>query len=152
MPGRAVWFAVLFAVIYYLAGATALVFASITCLVEALLHRKIRLAIAQAVLAVSGAFLLGWLVFDLDLQAIYTAGTPWEPDKGLKLSPLASWFAFVLHAFVPCLVLVALLGQVLMEAEARMKSRRVRRRRVPRPVTEAWQTRWRTADPGLRTG
>jgi hypothetical protein len=157
LPGRTLArragsFVVLFAAIYCLAGASALVFAGITCLTEALLHRKITLGIVQAALAISGALVLGWLVFDLDLQATYTAGTPWEPDKGLKLSPLSSWFAFVLYAYVPSLVLVALLGQALKEAEARMNARRDHRKGSPRPTTEARQARWQTADPRVLVG
>ena len=54
LPRRVGLFAVLFAVVYYLVGATALVFASITCLTEALLHRRIRPAVASSITCRSG--------------------------------------------------------------------------------------------------
>jgi len=129
--GRTGLFLVLFGAVYYLAGAAAFIFAGIACLIEALLRRKTTLAVIQAALAVGGAFILGRFVFGLGLQAIYTAGTPWDPGKALKLSPLAGWLAFVLHVFIPSLILVAFLGQTLMEVEAGRSIPRNPRRKAP---------------------
>ena len=56
LPVRLGVFLVLFALTYYLAGALALVLACLVCLTEALLHRRISAAIAQAMLA-------GWRSF-----------------------------------------------------------------------------------------
>ncbi len=144
--GRAGLFLVLFAALYYLAGAAALIFAGIACLIEALLRRNVRQAIVQIALAVSGAFVLGRFVFGLELQAIYTAGTPWQPDKALKFSPLANWLVLVLHTFVPSLALVAFLGQVLMETEAKRTARCDRRKGGAQPVREAGHSRRPQAD------
>ncbi len=148
LPVRAPWgragsFLVLLGLIYYLAGASAFVFAAIVCLTEALRHRKIILALVQIALAVGGVFVLGWLAFGLGPQAIYTAGTPWDPGKPLTFSPLADWLALVLHTFVPSLILVAFLGEALLEAEARRSTRRGRRKGGPPPVRAARLTRWR---------
>jgi len=148
LSARAGLFLVLFAAVYYLAGASALVFAGIACLTEALLHRKIILAIVQAALAAGGAFVLGRFVFGLEPQAIYTAGTPWDPDSAVRFSPLSSWLALVLHAFVPALILVALLGRVLMEVEAARSAPRDRREKGAKPANERkWAGRWKTCDP-----
>ncbi|HNS22726.1 MAG TPA: DUF6057 family protein [Sedimentisphaerales bacterium] len=149
LPSRAVWFGVLFATLYCLAGASALVFAGIACVTEAVLHRRIKLALVQAVLAAGGALVLGRFVFGLALSAICTAGTPWEPDKALKLSPLANWLVFVLYAFVPSLILVAFLGQVLTEAEARKSAPHSRRRETPRSAGKPAQAFWRRSGPCL---
>jgi hypothetical protein len=137
---RAGLFLTLFSVVYYLAGASALVFAGIACLTEALLHRRFASLIAQMALAVGGAFVLGRFLFGLEVQAIYTAGTPWDPDKGLKFSPLANWLAIVLHAFVPSLLLVAFLGQTLLETEAGTSAQRNRPKKGLRPIRERRQT------------
>jgi len=136
LPGWAGSFLVLFAAVYYLAGASALVFAGIVCLTEALLHRKIVLAIAQAALAAGGAFVLGRFVFGLQPQAIYTAGTPWDPSNAVRFSPLANRLALALHAFVPGLILVALLGRILLEGEAGTSTRRGRRKERPHRTGE----------------
>jgi len=151
-PVRTASFLVLFGAAYYLAGASALVFAGVACLTEALLHRKIIQAIVQMVLAAGGAFVLGRLVFGLEPQAIYMAGTPWDPSKTVKLSPLANWLALVLHAFVPSLILVALLGQTLMEAEASASTRRGRRKGGSQPVGKARKAPWRQADSRVWIG
>lgn len=140
--GRAGSFLVLFGLAYYLAGASAFVFAGIACLTEALLHRRFRLATAQAILATGGAFVLGSLVFGLGPQSVYTAGTPWDPGKALKLSPLANWLTLVLHAFVPSLILVAFLGQTLLEAE----KGRAHAQGTPVPVGKARRIPWPQAD------
>jgi hypothetical protein len=140
--GRTASFLALLGALYYLAGASALVFAAIACLTEAFLHRKIILALVQMVLAVGGLFVLGGFVFGLEPQAIYAAGTPWDPAKPLKFFPVANWLALVLHAFVPSLILVALLGEALLEADARRSLRRGRRKGSPPLVCAARQTRW----------
>jgi hypothetical protein len=135
-------FLALLGALYYLAGAAALVFAAVVCLTEALLHRRIILALAQMVLAVGGVLVLGRFVFGLEPQAICTAGTPWDPDKPLKFFPVANWLALALHFFVPGLILVALGGEALLEADAGRSTRRGRRKGGPPPVRETRQTRW----------
>ncbi|MCL5278500.1 MAG: DUF6057 family protein [Planctomycetes bacterium] len=139
--GRAGLFLVLLGVLYYLAGAAALVFAAIVCLTEALLHRRIILALVQVMLAVAGVFVLGRFVFGLGPQAAYAAGTPWDLDKPLKFFPVANWLALALHFFVPGLILVALGGEALLAADARRSSWRSRGKRGRQPVHEArrWQ-------------
>ena len=124
-------FLVLLCMVYCLAGASAFVFVAIICLTEALRHRKLIPVLIQIALAVGGIFILGWLVFGLGSRAIYTAGTPWDPDEPLVFSPLADWFAFVLHIYVPSLILVAFLGRVLWEAEASKDTRRRRKKGRP---------------------
>ncbi len=137
---RAGWFLALLGVLYYLAGASALVFAAITCLTEALLHRRIKLALAQMVLAIGVLFVLGRFVFGLEPQAIYAAGTPWDPAKPLKFFPVANWLALALHFFVPSLMLVALAGEALLEADAKRSTRRGSRKEGHQPVRAAQQT------------
>jgi len=149
---RMVWFVAFFAAIYYLAGAAAFVFAGIACLTEALQNRRIVPAVVQAVLAVVTAFVLGGLVFGLAPRAVCTAGTPWEPDKALALSPLANWFALVLHTFVPSLLLVALGGHLLIQAQAGMGTRNGRRKAGRHRAGKLMQARWRGGDPRLWTG
>jgi hypothetical protein len=99
--GRAGLFLALLGALYYLAGASALVFAAIVCLTEALLHRKIVLALVQTVLAVGGVFVLGRFIFGLEPPAIYAAGTPWDPDKPLNFFPVANWLALVCISSCP---------------------------------------------------
>jgi len=144
--GRAAAFLILFAAVYYLAGASAFVFAGVACLMEVLLHRRIVLAVGQMALAVGTALVLGWLVLDLRLPAVYTAGTPWEPDEALKLSPLANWLAIVLYAYVPGMILVAFLGQALMEADARRATQRGRPQGKSQNASKARGAPWRQAD------
>jgi hypothetical protein len=150
--GRVGSFLALLGALYYLAGAAALVFAAIACLTEALLHRKILLALVQMVLAVGGLFVLGGFVFGLEPQAIYAAGTPWDPAKPLKFFPVANWLALALHFFVPGLILVALVGEALLEVDARRSLRRGRRKGGPPPIREARQTHWRLAGSGAWVG
>jgi hypothetical protein len=140
--GRTGLFLVLICMVYCLAGASVFVFAAITCLTEALRHRKLMLVLMQIALTVGGVVILGWLVFGLGPKAIYTAGTPWDPDKPLTFSPLADWFAFVLHIYVPSLILVVFLGGVLLEAEARRDTRQGRRKGGPPFVRTAKPTHW----------
>ncbi len=127
-------FLILLGTLYYLAGGAALIFAAIACSTEAFLHRKIRLALVQTVLAVAGLLALGQFVFGLEPQAIYTAGTPWDPAKPLKFFPVANWLALALHFFVPGLMLVALAGEALLEADAKKSTRRRRRKEGRQPV------------------
>ena len=140
--GRTGSFLVLLGMVYCLAGASAFVFAAITGLTEALRHRKLMLVLMKIALAVGGVVILGWLVFGLGPRAIYTAGTPWDAGKPLTFSPLADWLALVLHTYVPSLILVAFLGGVLWEAEARRDTRRGRRKGGPPFVRTAQPTRW----------
>ncbi len=135
-------FLVLLGMVYYLAGASVFVFAAIACLTEALRHRKLMLLLMQIALAVGGIFILGWLVFGLGYRAIYTAGTPWDMDKPLTFSPLSDWFVLVLHTYVPSLILLALLGGVLLEAEAGRDTRKDCRKRRSTFVRMARPTRW----------
>lgn len=135
-------FLVLLGMVYYLAGASVFIFAAITCLTKALRHRKPLLALLQIVLAVGGVLILGWLVFGLGPRAVYTAGTPWDADKPLTFLPLADWLALVLHPFVPSLILVAFLGEVLWEAQARRDRRRGCRKGGPPSILTAQSTRW----------
>ena len=140
--GRTGSFLVLLVTLYYLAGASAFIFVAITCLSEALWHRKLMLILMQIALAVGGVVILGWLIFGLEPRAIYTASTPWDPDRPLTFSPLADWFAFVLHTYIPSLILVVFLVEILREAEAGMDTRQGRRNgRLPF-VRTAKPTRW----------
>jgi hypothetical protein len=148
--GRAGLFLALLGVLYYLAGAAALVFAAVVCLTEALLHRRIIPALVQMVLAVGGVFVLGWFIFGLELHAVYAAGTPWDPAKPLKFFPVANWLALALHFFVPGLMLVALAGETLLEIDARRDPRRGRGKEGRQPVREARQTRRRQGGPRAR--
>jgi hypothetical protein len=142
---RTAWFLALFGMTYYLAGASALVFAAIACLIEALPHRRALPAVLQMALAVAVAFVLGVFLFGLEPRAVYTAGTPWDPHRGLKFSPLANWLAIVLHAFVPSLLLVAYLGQTLLETEAHRSERRRAPKKNLRNTPKKGQT-----DPRVR--
>jgi hypothetical protein len=154
--GRAGLFLVLVGGLYYLAGAAALVFAAIACLIEAFLQRKTAAALVQMVLAVGGVFVLGRFVFGLEPLAIYAAGTPWDADKPLKFFPVANWLALALHFFVPGLMLVALVGETLLAVDAQRGARRGRGKEGRQPVREVRQTRrWRggpRASVGLRMG
>jgi len=142
---RVASFLVLLAAVYYVAGASALIFAAIACLIEAFLRQRILSAIAQMALALGGALVLGWFVFGLRLQTILTVGTPWDPDKALKFSPLANWLLFVLHVFVPSLVLVTFLGQVLLESETKTDTRSDRRMKGRQSTHSVKQARrWRS--------
>lgn len=140
-------FLAVFGLVYYLAGASALIFAAIVCLTEAVLRRRIASAIVQMVLALGVTSVLGILLFGLEPRAVYTAGTPWDPERGLKLSPLANWLVIVLHVFVPSLLLVAFPGQALLEAEDRARAQRSRLKGGSRPVPQKRQT-----DPRVRVG
>ncbi len=152
LRGRAGSFLALLGVLYYLAGAAALVFAAIVCLTEAFRHRKIRLALVQMVLAIGGLFVLGRFVFGLEPQAIYAAGTPWDPDKPLNFFPVANWLALALHFFVPGMILVALGGEALLEVDTRRSTQGGGRKGGPPPVRETRQTRWWQAGPRMRVG
>ncbi len=145
--GRAGLFLALVGALYYLAGAAALIFAAIVCLTEAFLHRKIILALVRMILAVGGLFVLGRFVFGLDPQAIYAAGTPWDADTPLNFFPVANWLALALHGFVPGLMLVALVGEALLEVDARRSTRRDRGKESRQPVREARLARWWHAGP-----
>ncbi len=111
VPARVALFLALFALTYYLAGASALVFAGMVCLTEVLLYRRIIVAIVQALFACGGVFVLGRLVLGLEPRAIYTIGTLWESARGYEFSPLSNWLTVLLYALVPSLVLVAFLGK-----------------------------------------
>jgi hypothetical protein len=150
-PGRAGLFLALLGPLYYLAGAPALVFAAIACLTEVFLHRKILPVLAQAALAVGGLLVLGGFVFGLERRAIYVVGTPWDPEKPLHFFPAANWLALALHAFIPSLMLVALAGAALLDADARRSMRR-RHRPDGRPLVRTRQAGGRTAGSYARVG
>jgi len=150
--GRTGLFLVFLGIVYCLAGASVFVFAAITCLTEALRHRKLMPVLMQIVLAVGGVVILGWLVFGLGPRAIYTAGTPWDSSKPLAFSPLADWFAFVLYTYVPSLILVVFLGGVLWETEARRNTRRIHRTGESPFVRTAKPTHWPQGISRVRVG
>jgi len=119
---RAAVFLALFVLIYHVAGASALVFAGIACLTEALVHRRIRTAIVQAGLAAGGTFVLGRFLFDLRPWAVYTVATLWDPARSHEFSTLSSLLTAALYAFVPSLVLMAVLGRILHRIGAKAQS------------------------------
>jgi len=135
-------FLVLFCMVYYLAGASVFVFVAITCLTQALWHRKLMLVLMQIVLAVGGVLILGGLVFGLGLRVIYTTGTPWDPGKPITFSPLADWLALVLHIYIPILILVAFLVGILWEAEGKRDTQRDRRKGGSPFVRTTQSPRW----------
>jgi len=147
--GRVGWFLVLFVVAYYLAGASALVFAVIVCLTEALLGRRFVLALVQALLAVGAALVLGRLFFGLGFRALFTVGSPWDSSRAFGLSPLANWLTLVLYVWVPVLVLLAIVGQTLLEADAKKaaRSQPSRRKKRTRRDGKSKQVRRRESDP-----
>lgn len=130
---RAGAFLVLFALLYWVAGASALVFAAIVSLIEALLRRNVVVAIVQALLTAGGALVLGRFVFGLDLRAVYTIGTPWDVAHTSGFSTFSSWLAGVLYGFVPILIVAIFLGRVLAGVQRRscVRARQGERRRLP---------------------
>jgi hypothetical protein len=118
LPSRAGVFAVLFAMAYYLIGASAFVFAGVICLIEALLHRRIVVAVVEAFLAAGISFVLGRFVFGLELGAIYTIGTLWDSGHALELATFSHSLTITLYAFVPGLILLVFLGRVLARVRA----------------------------------
>ncbi len=140
--GRTVLFLAFLGVLYCLAGTTVFVFVAISCLTEALHRRKLILTLVQIALAVGGVLILGRSVYGLGTHAIFTAGTPWDAGKPLTFSPLADWLALVLHTFVPSLILVAFLGRILSDTEARRNIQRDSRKRWPLFTRMAQLARW----------
>lgn len=148
LSARAGLFLLCFAIVYYWAGASAFVFASIVCLTEALRHRKLIGAILSIALAFGGAFVLGRLVFALELQATFTVGTPWDPTGDPGFSALVRLPAIALYAFVPGLMLLASLAGVGMKVAAKM--RLGRRKQDAQPTEEPKRLhRWRAYDRRL---
>ncbi len=117
LPSRAGVFAVLFALAYYLAGASAFVFAGVFCLIEALLHRRIVVAVVEAFLAAGVSFILGRFIFGLEPRAIYTVGTLWDSSRSFELALFSRSLTLVLYAFIPGLILVISLGRILVVRE-----------------------------------
>jgi len=140
--GRTGLFLVLLGVIYCLAGTSVFVFVAIICMTEAFQNRKMMPTLIKIALAFGGVLILGRLVYGLRPKAIYTAGTPWDAGKPLTFSPLADWLAFVLHTFVPSLILVAFLGRIFSETEAGKNTRQDRRKRWPLFTLIAQLTCW----------
>jgi hypothetical protein len=150
LPVRLGAFLVLFSLAYYLAGASALVLACIVCLTEALRHRRISAALAQAVLAGGAVFVLGRLAFGLGLRATFATGTPWDPAGSYGFSTLSNVLTVALYAFAAGLTLVAVLGGLLLRLGER--TRPGRRGKSDRPAKPARQAgRW-TADERLWVG
>ncbi|MBW2063214.1 MAG: hypothetical protein JRI95_16850, partial [Deltaproteobacteria bacterium] len=131
LSARAGLFLLFFAIVYYWAGASAFVLAWIVCLSEALRHRKLIGAILSIALAFGGAFVLGHLVFDLELQAAFTTGTPWDPSSGLQFLAPFSLLPAVLYAFVPGLMLLASLAGVAIKVAAKMRMGRRKQKAQP---------------------
>jgi len=152
LRGRTGSFLILLGLVYCLAGASVFVFVAITCLTGAFRDRKLMLTLMQIALAVGGVLILGRFVYGLGPRAIYTAGTPWDAGRPLVFSPLADWLAFVLHTFVPSLLLVAFLGRVLSETEARRNARQGGREKWPLFTRMAKLTRWLQKDSRLWVG
>lgn len=114
LAARAGAFGILFALAYWLGGATAFVFAGIVCLSEASWHRRPTVAIVEALLAGGGAFVLGWVVFGLAPRTIYLAATPWDSRGAGGLAAFSHSLVVVLYAFVPALIVAVFLGRVLL--------------------------------------
>ncbi len=149
---QVVLFGVFFFTVYYLAGASAFIFAAMVYLTEALLRRKIVLVLIQAVLAAGGVLILGGLIFDLDFQAVYTVGTPWDPSQTFAFSPLANWLALVLHVWVPLVIGVAILSQILLELDAQRIAQSARQKKRSKPAAKPKRTRRRVDDPRVLIG
>ncbi len=117
---RGTVFLVLFALAYYLIGATAFVFACVVCLIEALLNRRFVAAIVQAVLALGGAFLLGRFVFGLEPRMVYSVGTLWDSAQRFEFSAFANVLTVVLYVSVPALILLAFVSHFAIDFASRM--------------------------------
>ncbi len=111
LSARASVFAVLFAPAYYLAGASAFVFACVVYLIEALPHRRIIVAVVEVVLAAGVSFILGRFIFGLEPRAIGMIGTLWGSGRSSELAIFSRSLILVLYAFVPALILITSLGQ-----------------------------------------
>ncbi len=123
VPIKMLWtrvglFLVLFALAYYLAGASALLLAAAVCLIEALPHRRVAVALIEVALAVGVVFVLGRLAFGLEPRAIFTAGTPWNPTHNANFSAFSHTLIVVLYASVPTLLLVDSLANPLIRRMA----------------------------------
>ncbi len=125
---RAGLFLILFALAYYLAGASAFLFAAVVCLIEGLRYRTVLLALVEAALAVGAAFLLGRLLFDLEPRAIFTIGTIWDSARSADISPFSRTLIVVLYASIPALLLIDLLyraaASIAMQSGWGMASRK----------------------------
>lgn len=143
LPERVGAFLILFVLTYHVAGATALLFALLVCLIEALSYRRVVVALAQALFACGGAYVLGRFVYDLSPIATCTVGTPWDSVHNLGFSPLSAKLAVVLYALVPSLLVVGFLAGVTVGQK---------NARAPRQRKDAQQLpRWKT-DPRLVFG
>jgi len=143
LPQRVGAFLVLFFLTYHVAGATALLFALLVCLIEALSYRRVVVALAQAILACGGAYVLGRFLYDLSPIAICTVGTPWDSVHNLGFSPLSARLAIALYALVPSLLLAGFLaGVVTSKKNAHPPRQRKDAQRI---------SRWKT-DPRLVLG
>ena len=144
-------FLTLFAGTYYLAGASALVFACTVCIIELLLHRRALLGAIEAVLACGGAFVLGHLIFGLEPRAVYTVGTFWDSADSHELSSLSRLLTAALYAFVPVLTTVSLLGAILLSFGKKAGAGR-RGRGLKAAKNDKRAGRWKLDDPRLAIG
>jgi len=138
-PARAGLFLVLFVLAYYLAGASAFVFASLACLMEALLRRRVPDAIVPLVLAAGATFFLGRFVFGLDVASLPTSGTPWDPASNSRLSPFSSTLASILYGYVPGLLIVVFLGRAVLKVGVRLRPATNQPKQAE--ARPAWQSR-----------
>lgn len=132
---------VLFALAYYLMGATAFLFVCVACLVEALLNRRLVVAIVQLILALGGALILGRVVFGLEPQTVYTVGTLWDSAQRFEFSAFASVLTVVLYVCVPTLILLAFLS----DFAARVRGNRGRNGARSTKVAKGDGSKWRDA-------
>lgn len=143
LPQRVGAFLILFFLTYHVAGATALLFALLVCLIEALSYRRVVVALAQAILACGGAYVLGRFLYDLSPIAICTVGTPWDSVHNLGFSPLSARLAIALYALVPSLLLAGFLAGVVT---AKKNAHPPRQRKDAQRISQ-----WKT-DPRLVLG
>ena len=138
--GRMISFVFVFAVVYYLVGAAAFVFAATASLVEAIRHRRPREAILAAAFAAVGALALGRLAFGLDPRAIYTAATPWDPTRSAGFAPSSNLMLLVVYTFGPALMALALAGGALAKIWRRRRPAKKAKRggRWPRYEPRIW--------------
>jgi len=139
LPARMGVFLVLFFLTYHGAGAAALLFALLVCQIEVLAYRRVTVALAQAILACGGAYVLGWFLYDLNPITICTGGTPWDPAHDLGFSPLSAKLAIALYALVPSLLVVGFLAVIVTEKKNDLPTRqRKDAQQISRRKTGPW--------------
>lgn len=139
LPARVGAFLILFILTYHVAGAAALLFALLVCQIEVLAYRRVTVALAQAILACGGAYVLGWFLYDLNPITICTGGTPWDPAHDLGFSPLSAKLAIALYALVPSLLVVGFLAVIVTEKKNVLPTRqRKDAQQISRRKTGPW--------------